>query len=137
MPAGGGHHRPGLQHDLFSVGAVASLGDYHGHDCVTDLYTGGDTRANLVNDPGRIHARHVRGRIGLLLFGAGAVTGHGIGRVHRCGVHTQAHLTGPGVNPGQIDDLQCLRAAVNENAYCAHVIRLSWFVSGSSRPIKL
>ena len=63
------NHRSRLQDDLFAVGTVAALRDHHGHDRVPNLHTRGDTVADLVDDPGRVHARHVGRRVNLLLLG--------------------------------------------------------------------
>ena len=63
------HHRSRLEDDLFAVGTVAALRDHHGHDRVPHLHTRGDTGADLVDDPGRVHARHVWRGVSLLLLG--------------------------------------------------------------------
>jgi hypothetical protein len=64
------NHRARLEDDLFAVGAVAALWHHHGHDRVPNFDTRGDTLADLIDDPGRVHARHVRRWVSLLLFGA-------------------------------------------------------------------
>jgi hypothetical protein len=62
-------HRARVQDNLFAVGAVAPLGDHHGHDCIPNLHTRGDPGTDLVDDPGRVHTRHVGRRVNLLLLG--------------------------------------------------------------------
>jgi hypothetical protein len=63
------HYRPCIEDDLFAVGTVAALGDHHGHDPIPHPHTGGDSRTDLVDDPGRVHTRHVWRWVNFLLLG--------------------------------------------------------------------
>ena len=62
-------HRTRLQDDLFAVSPVTALRDHHGHDCVPNFHPRSDPRANFIDDPSRVHARHVGRRVHLLLLG--------------------------------------------------------------------
>ena len=44
----------------------------------------------------------------------------GVGRVHRHGVHADAHLAGAGVRLGQVQDLQLLGAAELSHSDVSH-----------------
>ena len=126
------NHRAGIQYDLFAVRAVATLWDHHGHDGVPDLHTGGNSVAYLIDDPGRVHSRHVRRRVDLLLLCTGTVPSQCVGRVHRRRVHPDTHLTRSGMGLWKIDDLQSIRTSVNHDSYCAHVVCLSSYGSEPS-----
>ncbi len=120
LAGGGARHRAGVEHDLLAIGAVAAFRDHDRDHGVTDLEPVGNAASDLVDDPGRLHARNVGRRIGLLLLGPRAVAGPDVGRVHRRGMDADAHLAGAGVDLGQIDDLQNLGTAVSEESNCAH-----------------
>src|SRR5438093_4977283 len=93
-----------------------------------------DPRAHCIDDPSRVHARHVGRRVHLLLLGPGAVPGHCVRGVHRCRVYPHAHVAGAGVDVRELDDFQCFRAAVHHNADCTHVRLLTLYEPISTAP---
>ncbi len=114
LSSGRAHDRPGVQHDLLAVGAVAAFRDHDGDHRVADLQPIGNAVAHLVDDPRSFHARHVGRRIGLLHLGARAVAGPDVGRIDRRGVDADPDFSRPGVDFGQVDDLENLGSAMGE-----------------------
>jgi len=49
-------HGAGAKHDLFSVAAMATLGQHHAHHRVANAHAGLNARAHLIDDTGHIHA---------------------------------------------------------------------------------
>jgi hypothetical protein len=121
----GRNNGSGIKYDLFPVCTVVTLRNDHGHHLISDLDACCHTFAYLIDDAGRVHPRYVWRRVDFLLFGPRTVPGHGICRIYRRRVDSEAYLPGTGVNLGKIDDLENLWAAMNEESYCTHLFCLS------------
>jgi hypothetical protein len=110
----GAHDRTRVEHDLLAIRAVAALWRHNRHDSVPYFQPVGNAAPNLIDDPRRVHSRHIGRRISLLLFGARAAADQDVGRVYSRRMDADSHLSGAGVNFGQIDDLKHFGAAMRE-----------------------
>ena len=105
--------------DLVGVGPTrVAVGHHHGGDPVAHAPAG--PLAHLVDDSSGVGTGDERtGQVGVpCLVPAHAQTG--VGRVHRHGVHADAHLAGAGVRLGQVQDLQLLGAAELSHSDSSH-----------------
>ncbi len=103
-------HRGVGYDDLVGVRA-ARVTERHHHGRHPVAHAPARALADLVDDPGRVGTGHERaGLVGVPLLVPPRAQ-PAVGRVHRRGVHADAHLAGPGVRLGQVQDLQVLGAA--------------------------
>jgi hypothetical protein len=99
---------------LLAIRAVATSRQYDSHDGVANPESVGNPASHLVDDPSRLHSRHVRRRVNFLMFGARAVPGQDVGWVDCGSVDTDPHLSRTSVNLRQFHHLKNFGTAMSE-----------------------
>jgi hypothetical protein len=111
-------HRLGRDDQMLGVGAVRSGNDHDGHDVVADGEIGVGPLADLLDNAGRVHSRHV-GRFCVGDEGDSAAH-HRVDGVDRRRVYTDPDLARPGVGDRKVQDPQHVGPAKFSQPYGLH-----------------
>ena len=131
-PGGRTHHRFGRDHHPLGVPAVRPERHHDRHDPLAEAEVGGGAGTDLLEGPGRVHARDVGRRHVLQLSGAPAAAQHRVGGVDGGCVHPDGELARTSSRLGHIDHLEDLGPAEPHEADRPHR-NISLWVTGLDR----